>query len=60
MFCKKCDVLERYFPLVFLVDIMKDKSHKEFIDCFKNIVKSIQLVDIPNQKGAISKEEFTN
>ena len=43
-----------------IVGMMKDKSHKEFIDCFKNIVKSIQLVDIPNQKGAISKEEFKN
>jgi len=43
-----------------IVGMMKDKSHKEFIDCFKNIVKSIQLVDIPNQKGAISKEELKN
>ena len=43
-----------------IVGMMKDKSHKEFIDCFKDIVKSIQLVDIPNQKGAISKEEFKN
>ena len=43
-----------------IVGMMKGKSHKEFIDCFKNIVKSIQLVDIPNQKGAISKEEFKN
>ncbi len=38
--------------------MMKDKSHKEFIESFKNIVKSITLVDIPNQKGAISKEDF--
>jgi len=38
--------------------MMKDKSHQEFIGTFKNIVKSITLVDIPNQEGAISKEDF--
>ena len=37
---------------------MKDKSHKEFINSFKDIVKSITLISIPNQEGAISKEEF--
>ena len=31
-----------------------------FIECFKNKVKSITLIDIPNQKGSISKEEFKN
>ncbi len=41
-----------------IVGMMKDKSHQEFINSFKNIVKSIQLVDIPNQEGSISKEEF--
>ena len=25
---------------------------------FKNVVKSITLIDIPNQEGSISKEEF--
>ena len=38
--------------------MMKDKSHKEFINSFKDIVKSIILISIPNQEGAISKEEF--
>ena len=38
--------------------MMKDKSHKEFINPFINIVKSITLIDIPNQNGAISKEDF--
>ena len=38
--------------------MMKDKSHKEFINSFKDIVKSIQLIDIPNQEGALSKEQF--
>ena len=41
-----------------IVGMMKDKSHKEFINSFKDIVKSITLIDIPNQDGAISKEEF--
>ena len=40
--------------------MMKDKSHKEFINSFKDIVKSITLISIPNQEGAISKEEFKN
>ncbi len=38
--------------------MMKDKSHKEFMNSFKDIVKSITLISIPNQEGAISKEEF--
>jgi len=38
--------------------MMKDKSHKEFINSFKDIVKSITLISIPHQEGAISKEEF--
>ena len=41
-----------------VVGMMKDKSHKEFLNSFKDIVKSIQLIDIPNQEGAITKEEF--
>ena len=40
-----------------IVGIMKRKSHKEFINSFKGIVKSITLIDI-HQDGAISKEEF--
>ena len=40
--------------------MMKDKDHKEFISSFKNIVKSITIIDIPNQEGSISKEEFKN
>ena len=38
--------------------MMKDKEHNKFIQHFKNVVKSITLVDIPNQEGSISKEEF--
>ena len=37
--------------------MLKDKSHREFIKSFENIVKSITLIDIPNQ-SKISKEEF--
>ena len=41
-----------------IVGMMKDKEHVEFIKAFKNIVNSITLIDIPNQDGAISKEDF--
>ena len=37
---------------------MKDKEHYEYMKHFKGIVKSITLIDIPNQEGSISKEEF--
>ncbi len=38
--------------------MMNDKPHKEFVNQFENSVNSITLVDIPNQEGSISKEEF--
>ncbi len=38
--------------------MMNDKPHKEFINQFENYVNSITLIDIPNQEGSISKEEF--
>ena len=38
--------------------MMKDKQHNKFIRHFKDIVKSITLIDIPNQEGSISKEDF--
>ena len=41
-----------------IVGMMKDKEHIEFIKAFENIVNSITLIDIPNQDGAISKEDF--
>ena len=41
-----------------IVGMMKDKDHVEFIKAFENIVNSITLIDIPNQDGAISKEDF--
>ena len=43
-----------------VVGMMKDKDHQGFIKCFKDIVKSITLIDIPNQEGSITKEEFKN
>ena len=43
-----------------IVGMMKDKDHQGFINCLKDIVKSITLIDIPNQEGSISKEEFKN
>ena len=41
-----------------IVGMMKDKEHIEFIKSFRNIVNSITLIDIPNQDGAISKEDL--
>ena len=38
--------------------MMEEKSHKEFINLFKGIVKTITLIDIPNQTGSITKENF--
>ena len=43
-----------------IIGMMKDKDHQGFIECFKGKVKSITLIDIPNQEGSISKEEFKN
>ena len=37
---------------------MKDKDHVEFVKAFENIVNSITLIDIPNQDGGITKEDF--
>ena len=41
-----------------IVGMMKDKEHEEFLKAFENIVNSITLIDIPNQDGSISKEDF--
>ena len=43
-----------------IVGMMKDKDHQGFIDNFKDIVKSITIIDIPNQEGSIRKEDFKN
>ena len=43
-----------------IVGMMLDKDHRGFINCFKDLVTSITLIDIPNQKVSISKEEFKN
>ena len=41
-----------------VIGMMKDKNHRDFIESFKKNAKSISLIDIPNQKGSISKEEL--
>ena len=41
-----------------IVGMMKDKDHHEFMSIFKNIVDRVILIDIHEQDGAISKEEF--
>ena len=43
-----------------IIGMMKDKDHQGFVGCFKDKVKSITLIDIPNQEGSISKEELKN
>ncbi len=43
-----------------IIGMMKDKDHRGFIECFKDEVKSITLINIPNQVGSISKEDFQN
>ena len=43
-----------------IVGMMKGKDHHGFINCFKDLVSSITLIDIPNQEGSINKEEFKN
>jgi len=41
-----------------VVAMMKDKEHLEFMKSFEGLVNSVTLVDIPNQDGGISKNEF--
>jgi len=41
-----------------IVGMMKDKDHKRFIQFFEDTVKSITLIDIPNQEGSILKEDL--
>lgn len=41
-----------------ILGMMKDKDHQEFVYSFKNKIKSLTLIDIPNQDGTISKEDF--
>ena len=41
-----------------IIGMMKDKDHFGFTKFFKDSVKSITLIDIPNQIGSISKEEL--
>ncbi len=53
---KWMDTLNKDIHLI--VGMMKDKEHKKFINVFKNKIKSLTLIDIPNQEGAIKKEEF--
>ncbi len=43
-----------------IIGMMKDKEHYEFVKSFETVVKSITLIDIPNNEGAIFKEDFKN
>tara|TARA_Y100001970_G_scaffold224574_1_gene276867 strand:- start:3768 stop:5033 length:1266 start_codon:yes stop_codon:yes gene_type:complete len=41
-----------------IVGMMKDKEHLKFMKAFQDIVNSVTLIDIPNQAGAIFKEDL--
>ena len=43
-----------------IIGMMKDKEHYEFVKAFETVVKSISLIDIPNNEGAIFKEDLKN
>ncbi len=43
-----------------IIGMMKDKEHYEFVKAFETVVKSITLIDIPNNEGAILKEDLKN
>ena len=43
-----------------IIGMMKDKEHYEFVKVFETVVKSITLIDIPNNEGAIFKEDLKN
>ena len=43
-----------------IIGMMKDKEHYEFVKAFETVVKSITLIDIPNNEGAIFKEDLKN
>lgn len=38
--------------------MMIDKQHRKFMNNFKGKIKSLTLINIPNQESSISKEEF--
>ena len=41
-----------------IIGMMKDKDHYKFVKSFEGIAKSITLINIPNNEGAILKEEL--
>ena len=43
-----------------IIGMMKDKEHYQFVKAFETVVKSINLIDIPNNEGAIFKEDLKN
>ena len=51
-------VKQQHEKVHLICGMMNDKPHKEFVNQFENSVNSITLIDIPNQEGSISKEEF--
>ena len=59
-------VVEKYLgdlnsgkKIIMLLGMMSNKEHKEFIQVFKNRVKLIFALDIPNQVNFINKEKLS-
>ena len=53
---KWMDTLNQDIHLV--IGMMNDKQHNEYLNSFKGKIKSLTIIDIPNQKGSIPKEKF--
>ena len=41
-----------------ILGMMQNKDHKEFVSQFKNKLKLVIAVDIPNQENSIKKEKL--
>ena len=55
---KYLDTLDKSKKIYMILGMMANKDHAEFISQFKNKLKLIIAVDIPNQKNFIKKEKL--
>ena len=55
---KHLDTLDKNKKLYMILGMMANKDHAEFISQFKNKLRLIIAVDIPNQKNFIKKEKL--
>ena len=56
---KYLDTLDKKKNIFMILGMMINKDHKAFIQIFKNKVKSITTVDIPNQENFFEKEKLS-